>query len=71
LLLFELLMFALRVLLLAATVAMDKVELLRDAAAEPAGFFRDLTLPPDPLGPEPLFRFLMTSVFKLKGRTTP
>lgn len=56
---------------LAATVAIDKVELFREAAADPVAFFLDLALPPDPLGPEPLFLFLMTSVLRLRGRTTP
>jgi hypothetical protein len=51
---------------------MDRVEFLREAAAEPAGFFLDLTPPPPvPFGPDPLFLFLITSVFKLSGRTTP
>lgn len=57
--------------LLAATVAIDKVEFFREAMADPVAFFLDLAPPPDPLGPEPLFLFLMTSVFRLRGRTTP
>ena len=40
----------------------------------PACFFADRVLVPPPTGrlaPEPRFLFLMTSVFKLRGRTTP
>lgn len=52
--------------------AIDKDEFFRDAAFElfaVAFFFR---LPPTGrLAPEPLFLFLITSVFKLRGRTTP
>lgn len=70
----RLLLLMTRLLLLppaAATVAMDRVELFRDAAADPPAFFLDLGPPPAPFGPDPLFLFLMTSVFRLRGRTTP
>jgi hypothetical protein len=55
-----------------ALAEIERLEFLRDAAVEPE-FFLDLVLVP-PTGifdPEPLFLFLMTSVFKLRGRTTP
>lgn len=58
-------------LLFAAIVDIDSVEFFLEAAAEL--FFLDLVLVP-PTGifdPEPRFRFLITSVFKLNGRTTP
>lgn len=57
--------------LLAAIVDMDKVEFFRDAAA--LAVFLDLVLlpPTDTLDPDPRFLFLITSVFKLNGRTTP
>lgn len=58
-------------LLLAAMVDIDSVEFFLEAAAEL--FFLDLVLVPPTgmLEPEPRFRFLITSVFKLNGRTTP
>jgi hypothetical protein len=50
-------------------------EFFRDAAAEfvPEALFFDLVPAPPlaTLGPEPRLRFLMTSVFKLSGLTTP
>jgi hypothetical protein len=65
-------------LLFAADDDMARDEFLRDAAAElapdvPAAFFLDLVLVPPTgrLAPEPRLRFLITSVFKLSGRTTP
>jgi hypothetical protein len=57
--------------LLFAGVESDSVEFLREAAVEAP--FLDLVLVP-PMGrfvPDPRFLFLMTSVFKLSGRTTP
>lgn len=55
-----------------ALAAIERLEFLRDAAVEPE-FFLDLVLVPPTgiLDPEPRFLFLMTSVFKLNGRTTP
>lgn len=54
----------------AAAADMDSVEFFLEAALEPVPFFfRDP--PTGRLAPDPLFRFLMTSVFKLRGRTTP
>lgn len=58
----------------AAVVDMERVELLREAAAELLAFALFLDREPDPmelLPPDPRFLFLMTSVFKLSGRTTP
>jgi hypothetical protein len=57
-----------------------RVEFFRVAAPElapeaPADFLEDLVLAPPPptgrLAPDPRLRFLITSVFRLKGRTTP
>lgn len=67
---------ALLVLTVAAAAAeIDSVEFLRDATAEfaPETPFLDReTVPPTGrLAPDPRLRFLMTSVFKLRGRTTP
>lgn len=58
-------------LLLLADVDIESVEFLREAAA--LAFFFDLVLVPPTgrLEPDPRLRFLMTSVFKLNGRTTP
>lgn len=57
-------------LLTADETAMD--ELLRDVVPEPAFFLDLLLLPPTGrLDPDPRFLFFMTSVFRLKGRTTP
>ena len=48
------------------------VEFLREAAPDPAFFFDLVFVPPTGrVEPVPRFLFLMTSVFKLKGRTTP
>ena len=65
-------------LLIAADEDMAREEFLRDAAAEFApdalvAFFLDLVLVPPTgrLAPEPRLRFLITSVFRLRGRTTP
>lgn len=62
---------ALLVFLLLAAVDIDNEEFLREAAA--LAFFFDLVLVPPTgrLEPEPRFRFLMTSVLRLSGRTTP
>lgn len=59
------------VLLVLAVVDIESEEFLREAAA--LAFFLDLVLvpPTGKLDPEPRFLFLMTSVFKLNGRTTP
>lgn len=61
-----------------ATVAKEDTardEFRRDAEAElvPEVVFLDLVPEPPPgtFGPEPRLRFLMTSVFRLNGRTTP
>jgi len=60
-------------LLAIADTASD--EFFRDAEAEfvPEAFFLDLVPAPlpDTFGPEPRLRFLMTSVFRLSGLTTP
>jgi hypothetical protein len=69
--LFELLLILFALTSLAALAAIDKLEFLRDAAAD--AFFLDLVLVP-PTGtfaPDPRFRFLITSVFNERGRTTP
>jgi hypothetical protein len=65
-------------LLFPADDDMANDEFLRDAAAELApdalvAFFFDLVLVPPTgrLAPEPRLRFLITSVFRLRGRTTP
>lgn len=52
---------------------MPKVEFLREAGPEapPVFFDRVLVPPTGRLAPDPRLRFLMTSVFKLSGRTTP
>jgi hypothetical protein len=51
----------------------DRVEPRLVMPPEEAPFFLDRVLDPPTgrLEPEPRFRFLMTSVFKLSGRTTP
>lgn len=50
----------------------ESVEFLREVAVDALAFF-DLVLVPvmARLVPEPRFRFLITSVFKLRGLTTP
>lgn len=60
-------------LLPAVLFEIDSVEFLRDAAVEPvAVFFERVLVPPTGrLAPDPRFLFLITSVFKLRGRTTP
>lgn len=57
--------------LFAVAVDIDKVEFLREFRA--LAVFLDLVLlpPTGTLVPEPRFRFLITSVFKLNGLTTP
>lgn len=50
-----------------AAAEIDRVEFLR----EPTFFDLVLVPPTGRLAPEPRFRFLMTSVFRLNGRTTP
>ena len=57
---------------------MVKVEFLREAGPEAVPdalpeFFFDLVLVPPTgrLAPDPRFRFLITSVFRLRGLTTP
>lgn len=55
-----------------ALEVMDKVEFFRAAALMLAFFLDRVLVPPTGrLAPEPRFRFLMTSVFKLSGLTTP
>lgn len=58
-------------LLLLTAVDIESEEFLREAAA--LALFLDLVLvpPTGKLEPEPRFLFLMTSVFRLNGRTTP
>lgn len=57
--------------LLVAAVDIERVEFFREFSA--LAVFLDLVLlpPTGTLVPEPRLRFLMTSVFKLNGRTTP
>lgn len=65
------LLLLLFLLLFAVVVDMDNMEFLRDVIA--LMLFLDLVLVP-PTGrfePEPRFLFLITSVFRLSGRTTP
>jgi hypothetical protein len=55
-----------------AAADIERVEFLRDAALEPEIFLDLVLVPPTGmLEPEPRFLFLMTSVFRLSGRTTP
>jgi hypothetical protein len=54
----------------AAAAAMDNVEFFLEAAFELVPVFF-LVPPTGRLAPDPRFLFLMTSVFKLRGRTTP
>lgn len=54
----------------AAAADMDSVEFFLEAALEPVPAFF-LVPPTGRLLPDPRFLFLMTSVFKLSGRTTP
>lgn len=71
LLVFGLLMFLL-LLVAVAIVDNDKVEFFLEAAADPLPFLDLVLVPPTlTLFPEPRFLFLITSVFRLRGRTTP
>lgn len=55
----------------AAAAAMDNDEFFLEAALEPVPEFFFLDPPTGRLAPDPLFLFLITSVFRLRGRTTP
>jgi hypothetical protein len=60
------------ILAVAIEVESDREEFLRDPTLEfPPFLGRVLDDPTGRLAPEPLFLFLMTSVFKLNGLTTP
>lgn len=60
------------VALVAVVEDIASVEFFREAEPKPAFFFDLVLVPPTGrLAPEPRLRFLITSVFKLRGRTTP
>lgn len=72
LVLLALLLLLLMLFVTALMADIDRLEFLREATVEPALFFAlELAPPMGRLAPDPLFLFLMTSVFKLRGRTTP